>query len=81
MNRRLRSRIPQTISQLKPRVPDPVEVKKKSNKKLNQKQQKQRFYYDRQSKSLTKLHEGDGIRMKGSCKPVVVNRDRISRSD
>jgi hypothetical protein len=33
MNRRLRSRIPQTISQLKPRVPDPVEVKKKIESK------------------------------------------------
>ena len=73
MNRRLRSRIPQTISQLKPRVPDPVEVKKK----LNLKQQKQKFYYDRQSKSLTKLHEGDRIRvrMKGSWKPGVVTRE------
>ncbi|CAB4044016.1 Retrovirus-related Pol poly from transposon [Paramuricea clavata] len=58
MNRGLRSRIPQTISQLKPRVPDPVAVKKK----LNLKQQKQKFYYDRQSKSLTKLHERDIIR-------------------
>jgi hypothetical protein len=58
---------------LKPRVPDPVEVKKK----LNLKQQKQKFYYDRQSKSLTKLHEGDRIRvrMKGSWKPGVVTRE------
>ncbi|CAB3981992.1 retrotransposon-like family member retr-1 [Paramuricea clavata] len=49
MNGRLCSRIPQTILQLKPRVLDPVDVKKK----LNLKQQKQKFYYDRQSKSLT----------------------------
>ncbi|CAB3985896.1 Hypothetical predicted protein [Paramuricea clavata] len=73
MNRRLRSGIPQTISHLKPRVPDSVKVKKK----LNLNQHKQKFYYDRQSKSLTKLHEGDRIRvrMKGSWKPGVVTRE------
>ncbi|CAB4009628.1 Transposon Ty3-G Gag-Pol poly [Paramuricea clavata] len=73
MNRRLRSRFPQTISQLNPRIPDRVEVKTK----LNLKQQKQKFYYDRQSKSITKLHERDRIRvrMKGSRKPGVVTRE------
>ncbi|CAB4022373.1 sec1 family domain-containing 2 [Paramuricea clavata] len=39
-------------------------------KKKNLKRQKQKFYYDRQSKSLTKLHEGDRIR-----KPGVVTRE------
>ncbi|CAB4039596.1 sec1 family domain-containing 2, partial [Paramuricea clavata] len=75
MNRRLRSTIPQTIAELKPRVSDPDEVKTR----LNLKQHKQKFYYDRQSKSLKRLHEGDRIRgrMKGSWKPGVVTRDRI----
>ena len=59
INRRLRSRIPQMTSQLKPRVPDPHEV----NRKLSLKQQKQNYYYDRQTKSLPKIHEEDRIRV------------------
>ena len=76
MNRHLRSRVPQMSSQLKPRVPGPHEVKKK----LNLKQQKQKFYYDRQSKPLPKIHEGDRVRvrMKGLWKPGVVTHKEVT---
>ena len=52
-------------------------------RKLNLKQQKQKYYHDRQTKFLPKTHEGDRIRVrkKGLWKPgVVICEEETSRS-
>ena len=70
MSRRLRSIIPTTNAQLKPKVLDPHKVKEK----LRLKQEKQKHYFDQHAKHLPTLEKGDRIRIQlGShLKPGVV---------
>ena len=70
MSRRLRSIIPTTNAQLKPKVLDPHKVKEK----LRLKQEKQKHYFDQHAKHLPTLQKGERIRiqMGSHWKPGVV---------
>ena len=59
MNRRLRSKLPVVQKQLKPNVISQKTV----HEKLTKKQQKQKFFYDKRSKILSKFNPGDTIRV------------------
>ena len=70
MGRRLRTKIPVATSQLQPKVVDPCLVRKKQKeRKAHQKQ-----YYDKGSRQLPDLKEGERARVQipGKWKPVVV---------
>ena len=73
MSRRLRSVLPSTIQQLAPSVTDPS----KAQLCLNLKQQRQATNYNKQSKPLPPLREGDYVRLrsqgvKGKWEPAIV---------
>ena len=79
MSRRLRSIIPTTEGQLKPKVLDPHKIKEK----LKLKQEKQKYYFDQHTKHLPALEKGDQIRvrMENHWKPrVVVDHAETPRS-
>ena len=75
MSRRLRSTIPSTPAQLAPRV---VEGMKK---KLTNKQAIQKHYYDRGSRQLSSLPNGEVVRVQlepqGKWKPAIVQDSNI----
>lgn len=70
MSRRLRSILPNTPKQLKPRV---VSRKDAHSRRVHQ-QQHQKRYFDRSAKPMTQLHAGQNIRFQeqGHWKPAVV---------
>ena len=72
MSRRLRSTIPTTKSQLQPRVIE----EKLANSKLKSKQILQKFYFDRGSKELPTVYQGEEVRVRQCNKwnPAVINR-------
>ena len=72
MSRRLRSVIPSTHTQLQPKVISQAQV---HSRRVHQ-QQQQKKYYDRTTKHLPPLHEGQLIRFQehGHWKPAVVIR-------
>lgn len=72
MSRRLRSHLPITDSQLQPQVIDPERIQKK----LEEKQAKQKRYYDRGSRQLPVVREGEKIRLQpqNKWKPAVVTK-------
>ena len=79
MGRRLRSSMPSTMDQLGPITLDPQIVQRK----LERKQVSQKKYYNRSSKPLADLEEGDQVRVQqqGKWKPaVVVSRTETPRS-
>lgn len=70
MSRRLRSVIPSTHQQLQPKVVNHADV---YARRVHQ-QQHQKRYYDRSSKPLSPLQEGQSIRIqeRGCWKPAIV---------
>ena len=79
MNRRLRSKLPVIQKQLKPKVISQKTV----HEKLTKKQQKQKFFYDKSSKNLSKLNPGDTVRVQNDKKwepGVVVENATTPRS-
>ena len=59
MSRRLQSILPNTLSQLKPRVFD----SRKVDEKLKKKQERQKKYYNVGSRVLTSLQQGEMVRV------------------
>ena len=71
MSRRLRSHLPTTQSQLKSKVVEPEEMKKK----LEAKKAKQKKYYDQGSRKQSALKEGETVRVQveSKWKPAVIS--------
>ena len=72
MSRRLRSHLQITDSQLQPQVINPERMQKK----LEEKQAKQKRYYDRGSRQLPVVREGEKIRvqLQNKWKPAVMTK-------
>ena len=71
--RRTRTTLPTATGLLKPETQDPVTIKRQ----LKEYQDKQKFYYDKSTKPLTDLEQGDVVRIndgqsKESRKGIVV---------
>ena len=75
MGRRLRSRMPSSTDQLLPKMMNPAMVQAR----LEQKQAQQKKYYDRSSRPLEHLSEGDDVyvQREGRWKPAIV----LSKAD
>ena len=79
MNRRLRSKLPVTLKHLKPKVISQKIV----HEKLTQKQEKQKYFYDKSKRNLNELKPGDTIRVQSEKKwepGVVVQKADTPRS-
>ena len=79
MNRRLRSKLPVTLKHLKPKVISQKIV----HEKLTQKQEKQKYFYDKSKRNLNDLRPGDTIRVQSEKKwepGVVVQKADTPRS-
>ena len=70
MSRRLRSHLPTTQNQLQPKVVDPERMKEK----FEEKQTKQKRYYDRGSTELPAVQEGEAgrVQVQNKWKPAVI---------
>ena len=70
MSRRLRSHLPTTRNQLQPKVVDPERMKEK----FEEKQTKQKRYYDRGSTELPAVQEEETVRVQNKWKPAVIKK-------
>ena len=66
MDRRLNSKLPVTLKHLKPKVISQKTV----HEKLTQKQEKQKYFYDKSKRNLNELKPGDTIRVQNEKKKV-----------
>ena len=64
MDRRLNSKLPVTLKHLKPKVISQKTV----HEKLTQKQEKQKYFYDKSKRNLNELKPGDTIRVQNEKK-------------
>lgn len=81
LNRRVRTKLPITNRMLNPEIFNENEIKEK----LTERQQKQKFYFDKSVKELEPLRPGDNIcvrnfKLKTWEPAVVVSRNKNSRS-